>query len=99
MSAGINEKNDEYKKLYEQIAECWKLETHENFADVQDATEQERCFAWKLKEVMAKTIAHLENKKEGQNDNYIITDERDTLEHQQHEGKNESRNPKEARLN
>ena len=47
---------------------------------------------------MARTDVHFENKKEGRNDNYIITDERATLEHTQLESKNESRHPKEARL-
>ena len=47
---------------------------------------------------MARTDVHFENKKEDRNDNYIITDERATLEHRQLESKNESRHPKEARL-
>ena len=94
----INEKNDEYKKFYEQFEECLKLGTHENFANDQDAIEQEWCDAWKLKDEMARTDVHLENKKEGWKDNYIITDERDTLEHRQLECKNESRHPKEARF-
>ena len=41
----INEKNDEYKKFYEQSAECLKPGNHENFTDDQDATEQEKCDA------------------------------------------------------
>ena len=41
----INEKNDEYKKFYEQSAECLKLGNHENFTDDQDATEQQKCDA------------------------------------------------------
>ena len=48
---------------------------------------------------MAKTIAHLVNKKDGQNVNYIVIDEKDTLGHQKLDDKNESRNPVEARLN
>ena len=32
----INEKNDEYKKFYEQSAECLKPGNHENFTDDQD---------------------------------------------------------------
>ena len=48
---------------------------------------------------MARTDVHFENKKEGRNDNYIITDERATLEHRQLESKERVKAPEGGAVN
>ena len=64
MSAEINEKNDEYKKFYEQIVECLKLGIHANFADDVDTIEHARCNALNPEDEVQ--IAGVHRKQEGE---------------------------------
>ena len=69
------EKNDDYKKFYEQIVECMKPGVHANFVDGFEIAELVRYNTLKAEDEQTKLKEYIDCKKEGQNDNYDITGE------------------------
>ena len=93
------EKNDDYKKFYEQVAECMKPGAHENFDDGSDTAELVRFNTLKSEDEQNRSKKYIERKKEGQNYNYDITGEIIVPECLKFENKSEPKNHMEARFN
>ena len=74
-SQKIAEKNDDYKKSYEQIVECMEPGSHENLVDGFEIAELVTYNTLKSEDEQIKLKEYIDCKKVGQNDNYDITGE------------------------
>ena len=92
------EKNDDYKKIYERLAECMKPGIHVNFVDDFVTVELVRFNTLKPEDKQNKSKEYIDCKKEGQSYNYDITGEMNVPECLKFENKSEPKIHMEARL-
>ena len=72
---GIDEKKNDYQRIYELFIECKKFWVHENFVDGVEIAELLKGNSSKSGDELISLKEHIDCTKEGQNENDYITDE------------------------